>query len=180
MARLRQVALSSDLFGSTAKGDLSLADITWETYSEIVRLSSRKFRRLLRHLTPALLKQLVDRRNWNSGSTISFVARKSLFITVYVIDVRGKNVTVNLSIEDIEGENAAVMDALLRDITAHTRCLDLEVKDGSLVGRVTLSSAAVVPLFPEKKEWARSEVPLAPTQSNVDAEERFIAERRSA
>ena len=171
MARIRQVALSSDLFGDKARG-VSLPDITWETYAEIVRTSAKKFGRSLRRMTPGLIKQLIDRRNWNSGSTLSFVARKTLFVTVIVTEVCGRSVTVNLFLDDLEAEGA-VMDALLRDITAEVRCNDLGVKDGSLVGRITLPTA-VVPLFPERMARARSEVPRAPAQGGVHAEELFL------
>lgn len=177
MARIRQAALSSDLFGDKARG-VSLPDITWETYAEIVRISAKKFGRSLRRMTPGLIKQLIDRRNWNSGSTLSFIARKTLFVTVIVTEVCGRSATVNLSLDDLEAEGA-VMDALLRDITAQVHCLDLEVKNGALVGNITLP-AKVVPLFPERTVPARSEAPRAPTQSGVDAEEQFIAERRFA
>ena len=141
MARMRQPVLSSDLFGDKARG-VSLPDITWETYAEVVKISGKKFSRLLRRLTPGVLKKLIDRRNWNSGSTISFIARKSLFVTVLVTEVQKNTVTINLSLDDLADLKVSgeIMDALLLDITAETRCPDLAVKNGVLVGQIMLSA----------------------------------------
>lgn len=157
MARMRQPVLSPDLFGDKARG-ISLPDITWETYAEIVRISGKKFSRLLRRMTPGVLKKLIDRRNWNSGSTISFIARKSLFVTILVTEIQKNTVTIHLVLDDLAELKIAseVMDALLRDLMAETRCLDLAVKDGVLVGQVTLSAKILT--LPKRKPGSRQKV----------------------
>ncbi len=173
MARVRQPTLSPDLFGDKARG-VSLPDITWETYAEIVRISAKQFGRSLRRMTSGVLKKLVDRRNWNSGSTISFVARKSLFVTVLVTEVQKNTATVNLSLDDLVNLKipGGIMNALLQDLTAEIRCLNLTVKDGVLVGQVILP-AKVITLQKRKLETRQKTWPRQ-GQDDVVAEEQFL------
>lgn len=178
MARMRQPVLSPDLFGDKARG-VSLPDITWETYAEIVRISGKKFSKLLRRMTPGVLKKLIDRRNWNSGSTISFIARKSLFVTVLVTEVQKNTVTVNLSLDDLADLkiSAEIMNALLRDLVAETRCLDLlTVKNGVLVGQVMLSAKILT--LQRRKLGVRQDT--WPKESlSIDAELKFMDEQKA-
>lgn len=74
MARIKQLTLSPDLFGDKANKAIgvSLPDISWADYAEIVGLAAKKYDRPLRRLTPKFMRESAAK------FPVSLVIRKPL------------------------------------------------------------------------------------------------------
>lgn len=161
MARIPLPSSSSDLFETMSLQQ----DVPERLRRKIVRLCSKEFGNALKRASFPLMAEIVGKVNRATGSSMSLVSRKSLLVTVLVVEVNGEDVIVELCFRDLKNEKVAgkVMDELWGELAKRAHFpKGLEVRSGALIGHIKLPSN-VVPLPQPRerpgsqwKEWPRS------------------------
>ncbi len=90
MARIRQVrrVLSESLFDVIQVSTESLPGVDVILYEKVTRLAAEKYDKVLRRITPKIMKESVAK-----FAGISFVSRKPFEARVLIVDVKGRIVT---------------------------------------------------------------------------------------
>lgn len=174
MARIKKFYMpKDDLFGGQSVGmrhhGASLVAISPFNQSRIVDEAIRVFRRPLARVTAELVHEVMRYVSDVYGFETKpiFVCRRSIIVSVAVLEISDETVTVALSFGGLYAADDA-RNAILSELALRAKFPEsLSVQNGSLMG--TLHMSAKVYALPVRREGVRSKTWEHPDQP-IDAE----------
>ena len=170
MAIIQQDISFLDLFGNEMRGMVSLPRLSIRDFATVYDCSVKKFSHSIKKITFWKLVGFISGLSREEAEKVRLQFRRPLTISIRVADVQGRDAKVYLVLDDLTAPGP-ITDRMLRDVIARTKCGNLTVENGAMVGCVKLPFE--VQLFPARRPGFRTEEWKAP-DSGIDHEIEFL------